>query len=257
MNFFEHQQKARQHTLYLVMLFALAVLTLITITILFLMGIYADFMDVPLEVFYLDPFAYMQTKTIIKIALGVIFFVAAGSIYKYMRLSSGGKSVAIALGGQQLNHNSATTQEKVLLNVVEEMSIASGISIPTVYLLDESSINAFAAGMTLDDAVIGVTRGTVEKLDRNELQGVIAHEFSHIFNGDMRLNLQLTATLHGILLIGLVGRFILRSMSRSSHRTGSFRGPGGRHLQPSLFCRGCRLFFQLFDGHPSPLGRSY
>ncbi|MDA3946024.1 MAG: hypothetical protein PF439_05035, partial [Helicobacteraceae bacterium] len=85
MNFFEHQQKARQHTLYLVMLFALAVLTLITITILFLMGIYADFMDVPLEVFYLDPFAYMQTKTIIKIALGVIFFVAAGSIYKYMR----------------------------------------------------------------------------------------------------------------------------------------------------------------------------
>nr|MDA3945794.1 M48 family metallopeptidase [Helicobacteraceae bacterium] len=154
-------------------------------------------------------------------------------IYKYMRLSSGGKSVAIALGGQQLNHNSATTQEKVLLNVVEEMSIASGISIPTVYLLDESSINAFAAGMTLDDAVIGVTRGTVEKLDRNELQGVIAHEFSHIFNGDMRLNLQLTATLHGILLIGLVGRFILRSMSRSSHRTGSSgnkKGNGGLYF---------------------------
>ncbi len=233
MNFFEHQQKARQHTLYLVMLFALAVLTLITITMLFLMGIYANFLDIPLAVFYLDPFAYMQEKTVIKIALGVTFFVAAGSIYKYMSLSSGGKSVATALGGQQLNYNSATAQEKVLLNVVEEMSIASGISVPTVYILDESSINAFAAGLTLNDAVIGVTRGTVEKLDRNELQGVIAHEFSHIFNGDMRLNLQLTAILHGILLIGLVGRFILRSISRASYSTRSSsnkKGNGGLYI---------------------------
>jgi Zn-dependent protease with chaperone function len=111
------------------------------------------------------------------------------------------------------------------------MSIASGISTPTVYILDESGINAFAAGLTLDDAVIGVTRGCVEKLDREELQGVIAHEFSHIFNGDMRLNLQLTATLHGILLIGLIGQFLLRSMMRTNYQSRYYstdkKGRGG------------------------------
>ena len=202
---------------------------------LFVMGLYADYIKVPLEVFYLDPLAYMELSSIIKIALGVTAFVAMGSIYKYMGLSGGGKNVAIALGGKQLNYNSATAQERVLLNVVDEMAIASGISTPTVYLLDESAINAFAAGLTFDDAVIGITRGSIEKLDREELQGVVAHEFSHIFNGDMRLNLQLTAVLHGILLIGLVGRFLLRSMSRSSYSRSSSRGKKGSDRVPNAY----------------------
>ncbi len=233
MNFFEHQQKARQHTFYLVALFVLAVLALIAITLLFLLGLYADQINVPLEIFYPNLLSYVDVTTVIKMGLGVTALVAFGSIYKYASLSGGGKSVAVSLGGRQLNRNSANSQEKVLLNVVEEMSIASGISTPTVYVLEESGINAFAAGLTLDDAVIGITEGAIEKLNREELQGVIAHEFSHIFNGDMRLNLQLTATLHGILLIGLIGRFILRSMSRSSHSTrlsGNKKGNSGLYL---------------------------
>ena len=229
MNFFEQQKKARQHTFYLVVLFVLALLALIVIVLLFLMGLYANAVHIPLAVFFTDPSRYIESKTILEIASGVVAFVAIGSLYKYLTLSSGGKNVAIGLGGNQLNYNSATAQERVLLNVVEEMSIAAGISVPAVYLLNEDSINAFAAGLSFDDAVIGVTRGAVEKLDRNELQGVIAHEFSHIFNGDMRLNLQLTALLHGILLIGLTGGTILRSMSRvriSSNKKGS----GGAYI---------------------------
>ncbi len=233
MNFFEEQERSRQHTIWLVGVFFIAVLTLIAITICFVTGLYLYNEEIPLTVFLSDPLAYVSPRFFYGVVISVVGVVAGGSVYKYLSLSSGGKSVAIALGGRQLNRNKADAQERVLLNVVEEMSIASGISTPTVYILDESGINAFAAGLTLDDAVIGVTRGSIEKLNREELQGVIAHEFSHIFNGDMRLNLQLTATLHGILLIGLIGRFILRSMSRSSHSTRSSsnkKGNGNLYL---------------------------
>ena len=233
MNFFQEQERARQHTGWLIGLFIMAVLLLIAITIVFVIGLYLYLDDIPLANFLTDPLMYISPDILYGVVILVVGVVVAGSITKYLSLSSGGKSVAIALGGRQLNRNSADAQEKKLLNVVEEMSIASGISTPTVYIIDESGINAFAAGLTLDDAVIGVTRGCVEKLDREELQGVIAHEFSHIFNGDMRLNLQLTATLHGILLIGLIGRFILRSSTRMSHTTRSSsnkKGNGGLYV---------------------------
>ena len=220
MNFFQEQEHARRHTLWLVGVFVLAVISLIVITILFVTGLYVYMNDIPVAEFLAAPHRYLDPQFLYGVSVAVIMVVAGGSIYKYSALSSGGKAVAVALGGQQLNRNKATADEQKLLNVVEEMSIASGISTPTVFVLDESGINAFAAGLSFDDAVIGVTRGTIEKLDREELQGVVAHEFSHIFNGDMRLNLQLTATLHGILLIGLIGQFILRSMSRSSQRYG-------------------------------------
>ena len=106
--------------------------------------------------------------------------------------------------------------ERQLLNVVEEMAIASGTATPPVYLLeDEDGINAFAAGYALEDAVIGVTRGTAERLSRDELQGVVAHEFSHILNGDMRLNLRLIALLHGIMVVALIGQFIFRVVAYS------------------------------------------
>ena len=223
MNFFQEQERARHHTMWLVAIFTLAVLVLIVITILFLTGLYVYLDDIPVATFLASPLEYLEPKFLYGTSVAVIMVVAGGSLYKYSSLSSGGKSVAIALGGRQLNRNRANRDEQKLLNVVEEMAIASGISTPTIFILEEPGINAFAAGLTLDDAVIGVTKGTVEKLDREELQGVIAHEFSHIFNGDMRLNLQLTATLHGILLIGLIGRFILRSMSRSSYHSRTTR----------------------------------
>ncbi len=233
MNFFQEQERSRQHTIWLVGIFFIAVLMLIAVTIIFVIGLYLYADDITVTDFLVDPLAYVSPKIFYGVIVTVVGVVAGGSAYKYLSLSSGGKSVAIALGGRPLNRNSADTQEKILLNVVDEMAIASGISTPTVYILDESGINAFAAGLTLDDAVIGITRGSVEKLNREELQGVIAHEFSHIFNGDMRLNLQLTAILHGILLIGLIGRFILRSLSRTSTTTRSSsnkKGNGGLYV---------------------------
>ncbi len=234
MNFFQEQARSRQHTFWLVIIFIIAVLVLIGVTILFVIGLYLYINEIPLANFLNAPFVYVGPRIYYGVIITVIGVVAGGSLFKYLSLASGGKNVAIALGGRQLNRNSADAKEKMLLNVVDEMAIASGISTPTVYILDENAINAFAAGLTLDDAVIGITTGAVEKLDREELQGVIAHEFSHIFNGDMRLNLQLTATLHGILLIGLIGRFILRSMSRSSSHSSrsssNKKGNGGLYI---------------------------
>src|SRR5690606_23091198 len=105
-----------------------------------------------------------------------------------------------------------------LLNVVEEMAIASGTPVPPVYLMEESAINAFAAGFAPGDAVIGITRGAIETLSRDELQGVIAHEFSHILHGDMRLNIRLIGILHGIMVLGIMGYYLLRSTGLSSRR---------------------------------------
>jgi Zn-dependent protease with chaperone function len=152
------------------------------------------------------------------VAAGVAVVVAAGSLYKIAALSSGGKAVAEMLGGRLLSQNTEDYHERKILNVVEEMAIASGTPVPPVYMLPEQGINAFAAGFSPGDAVIGVTEGTAKYLSRDELQGVIAHEFSHILNGDMRLNIRLIGLLHGILVIGMIGYFFLRSMSYSGRQ---------------------------------------
>ena len=123
-----------------------------------------------------------------------------------------GKLVAESLGGKRISPSSAKGDERKLMNIVEEMAIASGVPVPPVFLMDEDRINAFAAGYSPKDAVLGVTRGCISKLNRSELQGVIAHEFSHILNGDMRMNIKLIGILHGILLIGLTGHVILRNL---------------------------------------------
>ena len=208
MNFFEAQERARRRTVWLVLLFALAMAGLIVITNLLLLGILAysqsgEFVTALHQQFDWDIF--------IGVAIVVSILIFLGSLYKTMSLSEGGRSVAEMLGGRLIARNTSDPDERRLLNVVEEMAIASGISVPNVYVLDETSINAFAAGLTPNDAVIGVTNGTLRYLDRDELQGVIAHEFSHIFNGDMRMNIRLIGVLHGILLLGLIGYYILRA----------------------------------------------
>ena len=121
-------------------------------------------------------------------------------------MRGGGSAVAEMVGGRAVDLKTTNLRERKLLNVVEEMSIASGIPMPAVYVLeDEPGLNAFAAGLTTSDAAVAVTRGTLDRLTRDELQGVIAHEFSHILNGDMRLNVRITAVVFGILVIGLAG----------------------------------------------------
>ena len=137
----------------------------------------------------------------------ILIIIALGSLIKAIKLRKGGKAIALALGGRVLTAPATDPDERELQNIVEEMSIASGVPVPAVYVLDrEPGINAFAAGFRPEDAVIGVTNGAMRFLTRDELQGVIAHEFSHILNGDMRLNLRLVAWLHGILWIAMVGQ---------------------------------------------------
>ncbi len=129
------------------------------------------------------------------------------SWWKINQLKAGGAVIAAELGGIRVLPETATPAEQQLLNIVEEIAIAATMAVPPVYLLvDESGINAFAAGFTINDAVIGVTQGSLEQLTRDELQGVIAHEFSHILNGDMAMNIRLMGMLHGILGLHLIGK---------------------------------------------------
>src|SRR5262245_2469427 len=148
------------------------------------------------------------------------------SVYRTAQLARGGGHVAVSLGGTRVTGDGNDPLERRLVNVVEEMALASGVPVPEVYVLQqESSINALAAGRTTTDAAIAVTRGALERLTRSELQGIIAHEFSHILNGDMRLNQQLIGLSFGILVLSLIGRWLLRSMRYS--RLGRGRKGGG------------------------------
>ncbi len=157
----------------------------------------------------------------------ILLIVSAGSAFKVAELRTGGSGVAEMLGGRRLVPGSADLAERRVLNVVEEMALASGVAVPPVYVLDnETGINAFAAGHTIDDAVIGVNRGTIEKLNRDELQGVIAHEFSHILNGDMRMSLRMIGLLHGIQALALLGLMLFRMAAHASR--GSSRNKGGQ-----------------------------
>lgn len=229
MDFFEHQDVARRKTSLLVFYFAIAVGLIIV-------GVYvavaAIFLGMraqsgPNHAVALES---LWNPLLLAIVAGAtVLVIAVGSLYKISSLQGGGEIVARQLGGRPIDPNTHDLDERVVLNVVEEMAIASGTPVPPVFLLDdEPGINAFAAGFSPNDGVVGVTRGAIESLSRDELQGVIAHEFSHILNGDMRLNIQLMGVLHGILLIALIGYGILRSLRhvRVSSR-GSKKGGGG------------------------------
>ena len=224
MNFFEAQAKAKRSSGILVLLFLLAVTVLIALTNLLVIISVAYFQTEDINLALSNLQTYATPKTLIIASGLVLFTVMVGILTMYYRLSSGGQVVAESLGGKKLTPNSKKFQHKKLQNVVEEMAIASGIAVPPIYILSVPSINAFAAGHTSDDAVIGVTQGLLDALNREELQGVIAHEFSHIFNGDMRLNMKLTSLLNGILAIGNVGQFIIRVLLRAGNSGGSSRG---------------------------------
>jgi len=225
-NFFAYQDEARSNTRKLVVLFLCAVLTLIAITSFLVVGV-LFYSESQTEMGITGDF--LSSRIFIQVSLVVIAVIAAGTLYRLAQLRGGGKAVAEAMGGQLLNSSTRDSDEKKILNVVEEMAIASGTPVPPVYLMEDDGINAFAAGYKARDAVIGVTRGCIRQLSRDELQGVIAHEFSHIFNGDMRLNIRLIGLLYGIMVIGLIGYQILRSSryrTASSSRSGKGNGGG-------------------------------
>jgi Zn-dependent protease with chaperone function len=226
MNFFQAQDKARRNTLWMILLFILAVGGLIFLTNLLLLVVLA-YLKTGYFIFSVSELnSFFELSVFVGVTAGVCLLIFGGSFYKTMSLSKGGPAVAEMLGGRLVPQSTNDLQQRQLLNVVEEMSIAAGMPIPKVYLLEENSINAFAAGQSPANAVIGVTRGALTQLSREELQGVIAHEFSHIFNGDMRLNIRLIGVLHGILLVGMIGYFIMRSL-RFAGRSRSKKGGNG------------------------------
>lgn len=226
MDFFQVQDNARRSTVWLMLLFALAVLGLIVLTNLFVLAFVLYFRG-DAALFSLNAVRQQFfSLTSLAVGVGVVALVGLGSLFRMVQLAGGGAVVAESLGGRLLPGDSEEADERRILNVVEEMAIASGMPVPTVYVLDDGAINAFAAGWTPNDAVIGITRGTLRQLDRDELQGVVAHEFSHILNGDMRLNIRLVGVLSGILLIGEIGQFILRGMGRVRVSAGRKKGGG-------------------------------
>ncbi len=199
MDFFQNQDDARRRTRLLLMLFAASVFTIIVLLYL-AAGFATGWKEGPLDWKLLGMIAAVSAGTI-----------GLGSGFKILQLSSGGSLLARELGGRAVDPDTTHPDERRLLNIVEEMALASGIPVPAVWVMDdEEGINAFAAGHTPADAVVGVTRGCMMALSRDELQGVIAHEFSHILNGDMRLNLRLIGVVHGLLIMAIMGRILLR-----------------------------------------------
>lgn len=219
MNFFDAQDRARRSTAWLVVVYGIA-------TILIVAGV-TLVVGVSLNAVGLNDLP-ANPRILVFTAAATTLFIFGATLYKTTLLSSGGSRVAQDVGGTPVAADVTDPLRRRLRNVVEEMAIASGLPVPEIYVLEqEGGINAFAAGYTPGDAAVAVTRGTLELLDRDELQGVIAHEFSHILNGDMRLNIRLMGVLYGIMVLGLIGRMILRGSYRSGVVSSRRKGGSG------------------------------
>ncbi len=222
MNFFQRQDEARRASRRLVFLFIVAVIVVVcavdAVVFLVLSQAHAHSTGVAQP---LAQWMSQNVSTMIGTSLLVIGIIGVASLYKTVVLSGGGGVVARSLGGVRVSADTTDPAERRLLNVVEEMAIASGVPMPEVYLLEqERGINAFAAGHNPADAAIGVTRGAIDTLNRAELQGVIAHEFSHVLNGDMRLNVRMMGLLFGLLVIALIARTVMRIAPRGRDQKG-------------------------------------
>ena len=240
MNFYEHQDRAQNRTKLIVFLFFVAVFCIVAIIV--------------------APVGFLSEWDIgtVLIALVVCLLIIGGaSLCKLIQLRGGGSTVAEMLGGVPISLHGKNNSEQRVQNIVEEMAIASGSPVPQLYIVEDSGINAFAAGWSADDAVIGVTRGCIEKLNRDELQGVIAHEFSHISHGDTRINIRLIGVIFGIMAIGITGwvlvRFVGPAVLRSSSRSRSKEGAGGAAIGLGIIVGG--LFLALCGAVGTFFGR--
>ncbi len=245
MDFFQAEARAKQRTSRLLTLFALAVVGTIiggyfgAIGIKWVLGnshrSSRHYGYVAQSDGVINPPDLWQPAVLGGVAVATLAVIGLASLYKWSEFSRGGSAVAESVGARRVDPNSTDLLEHRLLNVVEEMAIASGVHMPAVYIIDdEPGINAFAAGLTSNDAVVTVTRGTMEKLSRDELQGVIGHEFSHILNGDMTLNVRLSTIIFGILVIGLAGRAVLWSLRGMRVSSGRDKNGGGAVVAVAL-----------------------
>ncbi|NVK22203.1 MAG: M48 family metallopeptidase [Kangiellaceae bacterium] len=224
MDFFEHQEAARKKTKLLIFYFIVAVILIVAA--LNLVAYFAlkmsstDYMQLQLTDWFNQEWFYYTSGA-------TLTMIAGGSGFRWLQLRGGGKAVAQMVNAREVLPDTNDRLEQRLLNVVEEMSIASGTAVPTVYIMDqEEAINAFVAGQETSDTIMVVTRGALEKLNRQELQGVVAHEYSHIFNADMKINVKLISILAGILILGQAGYFIMRSIRHGNVRSNNKEGGG-------------------------------
>lgn len=245
MDFFEHQQKARGTTRWLILYLTLAVV-LITLAIngaVYGVARLVGWFQEPLSVWMTEPWWILTSGLVLLVVLGT-------SLIRMGQLSSGGgKAVAEMVGATPVDRSTKDPALRRLINAVEEMSIASGVRQPALYVWQgESGINAFVAGLDPSQTVLVVTEGALEHLNRDQLQGVIGHEYSHIFNGDVRINTRLIGILAGVLLIGQAGLFVLRSMRYS----GSSRSRNSGQAMLAVLALGAALsvigFIGLFFG---------
>ena len=240
MDFFARQEHARALTRRLMWMFILAVIaTVLAVNLVTYVAVQSYLQSTAEKTLrhnrvesdgrYTAPhLSDLQFKAQIAATLITLAIITLGSLFKTAQLRGGGPAVAVSLGGRPAEPE-RHPREKQLVNVVEEMAIASGVPMPQVYVLDhEKGINAFAAGLGQQDAVVAVTNGALQQFNRDELQGVIGHEFSHILNGDMRINLRLMGLIHGILVIALTGRLVMRlAASSSDTRSSSSKNGNG------------------------------
>ena len=213
MNFFEQQDAARRQTTRLVVLFLLAVAAIVVAV-----NIVAAVAFIGVSVNYIISGGRITAPTSFYafVTFATLALIAGGSMVQIMSLAGGGAALARMMGARPVSRASSDPAERRLLNVVEEMAIAAGTAVPQIFVMDDQqAINAFAAGFSPSQAAVVVTHGTLDRLNRDELQGVIGHEFSHILNGDMRLNLRLMGVLGGILLLTTLGRMLARSRGNS------------------------------------------
>jgi len=246
-NFFEHQERARRQTRRMLLLFALAVAAIVAavdLVVLLALGIdSAQRAD-----------GGIAWRGLFTISAFVALTIALGSLYRIASLRGGGAVVARALGGVPVGGDSGDFAYRRLRNVIEEIAIAAGVPAPQIFVLeDEAGINAFASGYAPTDAAVTVTRGALDKLTRAELQGVIGHEFSHILNGDMRLNIRLMGIVFGIVVVSVIGRKRIFRPRRQGLRRPGFLRPGP--LRHRLCRRRFRARHQGFDLAPARIPR--
>jgi Zn-dependent protease with chaperone function len=204
MNFFRAQDEARGRTTKLVVLLVLAILVLAgSLYVLAVLGQQKLVRGGEID--------WFQPKLFLATAGTALVVILGGSLLRIAELSKGGGAIAERLGGRLVGATTKDAAERRYLNVVQEMALASGLPVPLCYVIDgDETINAFAAGNSPQDAAVGVTRGALRNLNRDELQGVIAHEFSHIGNGDMKLNLRIIGAIAGLTALAQLGYIFFR-----------------------------------------------
>src|SRR2546425_7164127 len=229
MDFFEQQHRARRRTWLMLLLFLLAVAAIVAAFDLVCAIVYIGLFDV--QILYSSSLLQQVPRSVyVWSTLATLLVIGWGTASRLYRLSGGGVAVADLIRARHVKRDTGEPAERRLLNVVEEMALASGITVPLVFVMDDQlAINAFAAGYSPNEATVIVTRGALENPNRDELQGVVAHEFSHILNGDMRLNVTLIGVIAGIVLFGSIGAFLM----------GGGRSEGGENAR-------ARFDFRLF-----------